>query len=771
MDLIVFEDQHVHDDDDDDESLDVELGGLIRRKPIKEDKLYVAVGKELSENESILLWAIQNSGGCSISIIHVHQPDEFIPILGKKRHWSSLDEKQVRKYRGIEEQLMLKTLDEYLRICRQFGVEAEKLYIEMDSIEHGILQLINRHNIEKLVMGAASDDSYHAKMMEPKSKKAVYILVNAPDSCQIWFICKGNLIHQRESCLQMSKYSENETPNNLKSPYLMGQSNKSEGSSQEQVLRQVQSYFGTNNGASSHMSGGPTSVFLERQTGPYPELNHRKFYSPPTVAQAAPSESFHVDESRKRKQLEEELEKVTNDRNRLTEELRAAMNQNRELEGKVANFDLVVKDLEGGIISNMELLQISEEERNALKIERDSVLKTAEELFNQSADAANETPESKFFTTLTFSDIEEATNQFDPSQQLWDGGNRCTYRGVLSCTPVTVKIWHPEGIHGPEDFRREVEILSKFRHPNVVTGMGVCPDACALVYEYLPNGSLEERLRRHDNTPPLPWKIRIKIATEICSALIFLHSQAPLRVVHATLNPAFIFLDSNFTCKLSDFGFSHLIPHHESPHHTDSTLYPGSSLSSGYMDPEFLATGEVTPAMDVYSFGMVLLELLIGNPAFVLMDDIEDALNENSFSSLLDTSAGDWPFVQVEQLARLALRCCAENASGRPDLELEVWRALDSMSGLCGSGGSNSHHPGDDDHRQAPSYFICPIYQEVMEDPHIAADGYTYEEKALREWIDSGHISSPMTNLQLEHCNLVPNRALRSAIQEWKQQL
>ncbi|KAL9228915.1 hypothetical protein vseg_004445 [Gypsophila vaccaria] len=767
MALILVEnayDAEDHDDDDDDDD-EVELGGLIRRKQSKVDKLYVAVGKELPQNESLLLWAIQNSGGCFISILHVHLPDEFIPILGKKHHWSSLDEKQVRKYRGIEEQLMQKTLDGYLQICRQFGVEAEKLYIEMNSIEHGLLQLIDRHNIEKLVMGAASDDSYHLKMMEPKSKKAIYLLQNAPDSCHIWFICKGNLVYQREGRVSTGKYSENERSSELKSPFLVGQSKKSEDTSQDLRLREILSYFGT--GASSHMSLESTSETVQRQTGPYAEPNHRKFYSPPTVAQAEPIEKFYVDEMKKRKQLEEDLEKVTYDRNRVREELRVARERNLELEAKVENFDLVVKDLEDGIISNMELLQISEEERNALKNERDSVLNTAEELFNQSVDAANENAESKFFTTLTFSDIEEATNQFDPSQQLWECETRCTYRGVLSCTQVTVKIWRPEGMHGPEDFRREVEILSKFRHPNVVTGMGVCPDACAFVYEYLPNGSLEERIRRNDNTPPLPWKTRIKIATELCSALIFLHSQAPLRVVHATLNPASIFLDSNFTCKLSDFGYSHLIPHHESPHHTDSTLYPGSSLSTGYMDPEFLATGVVTPAMDVYSFGMILLELLIGNPAFVLMDDIEDSLDENNFSSLLDTSAGDWPFVQVEQLARLALRCCAENASGRPDLELEVWRALDAMRGL--SGGSNTHRPGDEDHLQAPSYFICPIYQEVMEDPHIAADGYTYEEKALREWLDSGHDSSPMTNLQLEHCNLVPNRALRSAIQEWRQ--
>ncbi|KAH9624417.1 hypothetical protein KSS87_003436 [Heliosperma pusillum] len=762
MDLIVFNDEY--------DECDVESGGgLIRHnknnKTIKVEKLFVAVGKDLRQHESLLLWAIQNCGGCLISVIHVHQPDEFIPILGKKHHWSSLNETQVRKYRGIEEQLMLKTLDEYLVICRQFGVEAEKLYIEMDSIEHGIMQLINCHNIEKLVVGAASDDSYHVKMTEPKSKKAVYLLQNAPASCHIWFICKGNLVHQREGPFHMRHCLENESSSNSQPLSVLGTGDKFGGSSQDPLLREEISHFGSR--VYSHESRESTP-HLELHTEIFGEPNHRHLFSPQAITQAKSFESLYVDELKKRKQLEEDLDRVTSDRNRLRGELRVARDQNLELEGKVANFDLVVKVLEDGICSNMELLKISEQERDDLKIERDSVLKTAEELLNQSAQASAEVVVPKFFTTLTFADIEEVTNDFNPSQQLWDGENGSIYRGVMSCTSVTVKIWRLEGVNGPQDFHREVEILSKFRHPTVVTVMGVSPDACALVYEYLPNGSLKDRLSCKDNTPSLSWKTRLKIATDLCSALIFLHSQAPQRVVHTTLSPTSVFLDSNFSCKIIDFGFSHLIPHHESPHYTDVSFYPQSSLLSGYMDPEFLITGEVNPAMDIYSFGMILLELLTGKPAATVTDELQVTPDENNLSSLLDASAGDWPFVQANQLAMLALRCRAENASERPDLELDVWRALDSMRSSCGA--SPSQNLGDEEHREAPSYFMCPIFQEVMKDPHIASDGYTYEAEALKGWLEAGHDTSPMTNLQLAHCNLVPNHALRSAIQEWRQQ-
>lgn len=119
--------------------------------------------------------------------------------------------------------------------------------------------------------------------------------------------------------------------------------------------------------------------------------------------------------------------------------------------------------------------------------------------------------------------------------------------------------------------------------------------------------------------------------------------------------------------------------------------------------------GVAKPSVDIYSFGMILLELLTGKSAYGVTDELEDALNENNLGSLLDTSAGDWPFVQAEQLARLALRCCGENASDRPHLESDVWRVLEPMRTSCES--STPYHLGDEERRQAPSYFICPIFQ------------------------------------------------------------
>lgn len=790
MDLILVED---------DSGSDIENGvrKLMAITAMKEEKLYVALGKEVKQYETLLSWAIQNSGCHKICILHVHQPENFIPILGEKFHWSSLKEQQVSAYRRIERQFMLNTLDEYLQICRQFGVQAEKLYIEMDSIEGGILQLIADHNVEKLVMGAAPDDCYHTKMVEPMSKKAAYLQLMAPDKCHIWFICKGHLIHQRKSC-SLSIHAQNQRSVNSKFDSLMGQSPKSEGGNQDLVLEEGSSHFRVSNGgvterftlenietpvsqpeldleadrhnwsekskllksqgyevfkgSPSHLSRESIADHLELLAGPFFEQNHlHHLVSHCSVAQAKLPDDGYAEAVSQR----EELEKVKNDRTKLREELQYAMDHNLVLEGKVANYDKVVKELEEGIISNFELLQICEKQREDLKIERDNVIKTAEELLNQSAEAASKTDVLKLFTTFTFAQIKAATTDFDPSLRLWEDGYWSMYKGFISHTQVTVKVWLPEA-----KFRQEVEILSKFRHPNLVTLMGVCPGAKGVVLEDLPNGSLEERLSSTCNSP-LSWQTRIRIATELCCALIFLHSRVPERVIHGALKPASIFFDSNFTCKICDFGFSRIIPHDEDFHTTEV------SCSSSYTDPEYFIMGVAKPSVDIYSFGMILLELLTGKSAYGVTDELEDALNENNLGSLLDTSAGDWPFVQAEQLARLALRCCGENASDRPHLESDVWRVLEPMRTSCES--STPYHLGDEERRQAPSYFICPIFQEVMEDPHIAADGYTYEAEALRGWLDTDHTTSPMTNLQLEHTNLIPNHALRSAIQEWKQ--
>lgn len=176
-----------------------------------DEKLYVAVSKDLKACKSTILWALQNSGGKRVRLLHVHQPAQTISILGARFPVSSLSEQEVRLHREKERRDMCKMLDEYLCICAKSGAQAEKLYIEMDIIEYGIVELISQHKIGRLVMGAAADNRYSRKMLEPKSKKANYVREHAPAFCHIWFICKGRLIYTREGNTQLHLHDDNES--------------------------------------------------------------------------------------------------------------------------------------------------------------------------------------------------------------------------------------------------------------------------------------------------------------------------------------------------------------------------------------------------------------------------------------------------------------------------------------------------------------------------------------------------------------------------------
>lgn len=255
----------------------------------------------------------------------------------------------------------------------------------------------------------------------------------------------------------------------------------------------------------------------------------------------------------------------------------------------------------------------------------------------------------------------------------------------------------------------QVAILSRVRHPHLVTLLGACSESSTLVYEFLPNGSLEEFLVCAVKRRTLQWQIRTRIIAEICSALIFLHKNKPHPVVHGDLKPANILLDANLVSKLSDFGISRLLIQSSTNNTTlYRTMHPlGTPL---YMDPEFLATGELTPQSDVYSFGIVVLRLLTGRPPVGIKKVVEDALDKGDLKSIVDASAGEWPDLHVQQLAHLALSCTELSRRCRPDLSGEVWGVVEAMrdAATLSSASSSRSVPRE---TCTPSYFICPISQ------------------------------------------------------------
>ncbi|KAK8587994.1 hypothetical protein V6N13_086952 [Hibiscus sabdariffa] len=684
------------------------------------ETIYVAVGTAVEESKHTLLWALQNLSPTKICILHVHQPASFNSLSRMSFITSELQRQEFQK------KILDRIMDDYLLICDLNGVQATKLNIEMNDAAEGIVELIGEHNIKKLVMGAAANKHFSEGMADLKSEKAQNVELLAPPSCKIWFLCAGQLVR-------------------IRFPVETRRLSLSCASSSSSYLTRS-SKMASNSDLSVSETPEESSDWLEFHEGsseikPFDKLDRRvksgKDVLNAVMHQASELKSLYDGELRRRKEAEEALQKLNKELEEIKPQLKTARVQKLE-------SDNHVKVLETDLSLVTEQLEICQRERDELQIKCANTCK-------------------QLFLEFSVAEIHDATKVFHPSFKIAEGAYWSIYKCTLRHTEVAIKVLHQHSLLGPSEFQHEVDLLSKMRHPNLVTLIGVCPEIWALIYEYLPNGSLEDRLSRRDNTPPLSWKTRIHIATEICSALIFLHSGNPQRLVHGNLKPGNILLDTNFGCKLSEFGAGHVL----------SSLKSLSDLADTshilpYLDPQFFSTKTLTTSSDIYSFGIILLQLITGKPPLVLSEEVEYAVNGQYLNDILDPSAGVWTCEQVEQLTRLALRCCDTDRSRRPDLASEVYKVLErirnSMRPLT------TFHTGSDELCQPPHYFICPISQEVMTNPHMAADGYTYELHELRLWLDGGHNTSPVIGNQLAHCNLIPNHALRSAILEWRQQ-
>ncbi|XP_019052065.1 PREDICTED: U-box domain-containing protein 34-like [Nelumbo nucifera] len=335
------------------------------------------------------------------------------------------------------------------------------------------------------------------------------------------------------------------------------------------------------------------------------------------------------------------------------------------------------------------------------------------------------------YRKYSIDEIEVATERFAESLKIGEGGYGPVYKAFLDHTPVAIKVLRPDAAQGRKQFQQEVEVLSCIRHPNMVLLLGACPEYGCLVYEYMDNGSLEDRLFRRENTPAIPWQIRFKIAAEIATGLLFLHQTKPEPLVHRDLKPANILLDRNYVSKISDVGLARLVP----PSVADSVTQYRMTSAAGtfcYIDPEYQQTGMLGIKSDIYSLGIMLLQIITAKPPMGLTHHVERAIERGTFAEILDQSVTDWPVEEAFKYAKLALKCAELRRKDRPDLgtvvlpELNRLRDLgnNEISNLGGmSFGPRSYHahsrqrmsnPGSNPNSSASS--------EAMSDPNVAIE-------------------------------------------------
>jgi serine/threonine protein kinase len=277
-----------------------------------------------------------------------------------------------------------------------------------------------------------------------------------------------------------------------------------------------------------------------------------------------------------------------------------------------------------------------------------------------------------------------ATNNFNSSTEVGEGGYGKVYKGVLADgTVVAIKRAQEGSLQGETEFLTEIELLSRVHHRNLVSLIGYCDEESEqmLIYEFMSNGTLRDHLSAKSKEP-LSFAMRLRMALGSAKGILYLHTEADPPIFHRDIKASNILLDSKYMPKVADFGLSRLAPvpdiEGEVPAHV-STVVKGTP---GYLDPEYFLTRKLTDKSDVYSLGVVFLELLTGMQAIShgknIVREVNAKYQSGMIYSVIDGRMGSYPSECVVKFFTLALKCCQEETDARPSMA-EVVRELDSI--------------------------------------------------------------------------------------------
>ncbi|KAL7105005.1 hypothetical protein ACP275_07G018200 [Erythranthe tilingii] len=320
---------------------------------------------------------------------------------------------------------------------------------------------------------------------------------------------------------------------------------------------------------------------------------------------------------------------------------------------------------------------VNEESTSDSRGESSSAAQSSSNRVNSEATTPQEAnADSKVFK---FSELAQATNNFRPEGIIGEGGFGRVYKGRLPRTGqvVAVKQLNHNGMQGNQEFVVEVLMLTLLNDPNLVNFIGYCADGDEriLVYEYMPLGSLDAHL--HDLQPdkqPLDWNTRMKIADGTARGLEYLHDKANPPVIFRDLKPSNILLDDGYIPKLSDFGLAKLGPVGDKTYVTTRVMG-----THGYCAPEYAKTGQLTSKSDIYTFGVVLLEIITGRKAVdktrrgkdrVLVEWARPLLtDQRNFPNMADPLLqGRYPMCGLSQALSVAAMCLQEQEAKRPQI-------------------------------------------------------------------------------------------------------
>ncbi|GLT75538.1 hypothetical protein SLA2020_472550 [Shorea laevis] len=294
-------------------------------------------------------------------------------------------------------------------------------------------------------------------------------------------------------------------------------------------------------------------------------------------------------------------------------------------------------------------------------------------------------------TPLTFDDVVHATGNFNASNCIGHGGFGATYKAEISPgVLVAIKRLAIGRFQGHQQFDAEIKTLGRLRHPNLVTLIGYhsSDTEMFLIYNYLPGGNLEKFIQER-STRAVDWRVLYKIALDIARALAYLHDQCVPRILHRDVKPSNILLDDDHNAYLSDFGLARLLGTSE----THATT--GVAGTFGYVAPEYAMTCRVSDKADVYSYGVVLLELLSDKKALdPSFSPYGNGFNIVQWACMLLRqgqakeffTAGLWdagPHDDLVEVLHLAVVCTVDSLSTRPTMKQVVRRLKQLQPPSC----------------------------------------------------------------------------------------
>jgi hypothetical protein len=280
------------------------------------------------------------------------------------------------------------------------------------------------------------------------------------------------------------------------------------------------------------------------------------------------------------------------------------------------------------------------------------------------------------FTLQSFSynHLESATDGF--KEELGRGSFGAVYKGILPRGGKTIAVKRLEkGVEeGEREFRAEMTAMAQTHHRNLVRVLGFCIEGPKklLVYEYMKNGSLADLIFKAER-PPI-WKERIRIALDVARGLLYLHEESEARIIHCNIKPQNILMDDNWTAKISDFGFAKLLM----PNQSRATM--GAEGTSGYLAPERLKNSLTSLKVDIYSFGVVLLEIVccrknievnVSNADEIILSNwAYNCFVAGELEKLVEDE--DVDFRTLERLVKVGLWCVQEDPALRPSMKIVI---------------------------------------------------------------------------------------------------